>query len=1095
MPLQFETVAIPITQGIDLKTAERLIQPPALLEAVNARFNGNGSEKRSGHVVSRLRAGTYPANTSRPVLTTPELTPYGAKVLDTNWLYGWGTMTSATRAVDTEADLLAVSPYPEPGLVFGGFERDSELVAWTGHSLISFSPSNPSGYEGPAVNAVIPHINTSPIAKTASAQVLPDIADNGSQRFVCWMDTNATNTTLKYSVYDSVTGAVLVNARTLSSTAYAPRVVNLGKWFHLAFINTDDDSLDMLSFSPQTLSNPASRSLGSCVSHYFDIWKVDETRAVVLVNDDGIDLQIEWIGTDGQSPSDEAAVTITLGENVINECSIAVHPTTERFGIAYIMHDELSTNNNFIKAGVFNRDGTIVDTLVQMAGSFGNYPDMNAITIAPKYMLGSTNGELFDIYASLIDDETEFGLSPALRTRYWRIDTTTELATNSTVWMHLVSHAFRVGDRTFVWAGWGSTLQNTYILLDETLKPVGKALWGVGNAPPVSDNPANQLYLASVNYQLYNTQKDQMVFHLGVAYKQRVATDDDQTGLFTETSIQFIKMDFLHPLRSTQAGRATYLSGAQVTGYDGAELVEAGFHIGPEFTLTPQTLGSLTANGTYSYRIDLCYKNAQNEEVRSHSYIEQVTLASQGSDPAVDEQQITLYIKNCPTRRDGAYFLIFRNTMVSGAPTSTWNLLNSRDPNSPYYLPNDPTVPYVDFTDDGTIFDDTEILSNELHPGNSPLYQHPFAPPACEIIAAGKDRVWVAGGELPYGSLAPSRLFNPNETPTWNGNLVQQIDRNEAPITGIGFVGDLAVVFRERYTYILEGDGTDNSSQGYWPPARLALADMGCRGPESILLTTAGLFFQSPAGLRLLGAGGQLSNLGESVDPISRGFEISDTVIVPTFNEARWYGPTGAIVFNYGTGAWSTWTCPAVASLRGTFDQGAVLLQTTGELWTETEGTYLDGDRSYTHKIRFPWLHAGDLGDFQRVRRFSAMGYWDPEEPHSVRAEIYYDEREFPQEIWEWDVPDATQNTDTWGAATWGAGGWGDTGSTLWIRDSVWRWRRRPRRQKCSVFSIVISDNNTAGPGFTLVALGLELGKKQGLDRTAVPGGTNRISR
>lgn len=58
------------------------------------------------------------------------------------------------------------------------------------------------------------------------------------------------------------------------------------------------------------------------------------------------------------------------------------------------------------------------------------------------------------------------------------------------------------------------------------------------------------------------------------------------------------------------------------------------------------------------------------------------------------------------------------------------------------------------------------------------------------------------------------------------------------------------------------------------------------------------------------------------------------------------------------------------------------------------------------------------------------------------------------------------------------------------FRDSVWRWRRRLRRQKCSVISVAIDDNYSNGPGFVLTALSLELGKKRGLDRVPWRAGT-----
>lgn len=66
----------------------------------------------------------------------------------------------------------------------------------------------------------------------------------------------------------------------------------------------------------------------------------------------------------------------------------------------------------------------------------------------------------------------------------------------------------------------------------------------------------------------------------------------------------------------------------------------------------------------------------------------------------------------------------------------------------------------------------------------------------------------------------------------------------------------------------------------------------------------------------------------------------------------------------------------------------------------------------------------------------------------------------------------------------------GDDLSPQPFRDSVWRWRRRLNRQKCSVISVAIDDAYTPGPGFTLTALALEIARKPGLDRVVWRNGT-----
>jgi len=133
------------------------------------------------------------------------------------------------------------------------------------------------------------------------------------------------------------------------------------------------------------------------------------------------------------------------------------------------------------------------------------------------------------------------------------------------------------------------------------------------------------------------------------------------------------------------------------------------------------------------------------------------------------------------------------------------------------------------------------------------------------------------------------------------------------------------------------------------------------------------------------------------------------------------------------------------------------------------------------------------LGDFQRVRRVGGLGrYADLANPtHSLRLEIFYDEREFWEERVEWTLPDSTTNQDFFGAGDFGDGVFGDTTAVVnQMEDSTWEWERRPARQKCSVFSVALEDVNTDGPGFTLSAFTFELARKQGLDRTPERTGT-----
>ena len=55
MPLQKDTIALPITKGMNVQTDARLLDPPALLEAENTQFSGGGAKKRRGHLGVQAR--------------------------------------------------------------------------------------------------------------------------------------------------------------------------------------------------------------------------------------------------------------------------------------------------------------------------------------------------------------------------------------------------------------------------------------------------------------------------------------------------------------------------------------------------------------------------------------------------------------------------------------------------------------------------------------------------------------------------------------------------------------------------------------------------------------------------------------------------------------------------------------------------------------------------------------------------------------------------------------------------------------------------------------------------------------------------------
>jgi hypothetical protein len=1088
--LQHDTVAIPFTSGIQPATRARLLQPQKLLTAQNCFFfQDQGPQKRFGHVSHTVRtSGNYVGlgGIVPPAGRTPRENFNPADPgLAASWLYGWGIY--GTGHTDT-SDPFNVSPQPNVGQLFGVAGRDSEILAWDGHRLFSYAPNQSSKMgelqtgttsstaRGPSC---MPALRSQTLAKISDSQKSPDSSDNGILRVVAWL--NSDGITAGYSVYDSNNRACLVSNATL--TFQGPvylRCISVGNWFHILVADPTANSLEMRSFHQEQPTTIVSRSLGT-VNNQFDAKKIDETKFAVIkskagvisafvLNSDGTTFTTFTPFLNGKAATDNFAIALEVdkGQNL----GIVWQTTGAPITVSFVL---------------YTFAGAIASAVTTVATVAAN----RRMTLSPRYV-----GSFWDVY---IEDV----VSTVAQVRCYAVvpgGASTLITTRHR--MVLSSHAFRVGNRSFVWCGsWltgsATALQRTFFLCDAALLPVGKMDYGTANV----DISTTTLTLPGVNWRGLAPYKDRIVFHGCLPYNTRVPITPNtvsigNTGVqaapssvFTESSIRFYELDFLPKMRAAQAGRCTYFAGAQLWACDGAENVEAAFHMAPEGVTGAASGGggSLSA-GTYRYRIDLCHKNLQNEEVRSWSIITN-GITTGASD------KVTLTIPVMPmTRREDSYFLIYR-TAVNG---TVFYLVNSRDPLSAQFLRNNQATATFTYQDSLV---DTTLTTGEYHPANSlGAYVDPLPAPACELVQAGRDRLWLAGGELAPGEIAPSRLFYPGQTPNFSPALNIQVDRNAEPITAIGFIGDLTIFFRRTSIYILDSDGPDNSFSGIWTQPRKAVGEVGAQDQDSVVTSVVGLWFLSPSGIRRLNNSGAMDvTAGSDIDPIARQANFCSAMVIPQYAQIRWYSrdpSQPSVVYNYQNDAWGTWTGLTAANVvywpNSTL---AVVGRANGELWVETPDFYLDGSSPFEMKVRTSWLHAAQLGDFQRIRRVAVFGNVSIPtggELLKFTTRFYYDERPFFDEEIIRQIPqtgiNGLWNVSTWGGEpTWGTSGpWGDQtveNNSLSFRDNVFRVRERPHRQKCSVISVEFSDQSCVSGRFEPVVVCLELARKPGIDR------------
>lgn len=1018
---EWEPVAIPLAAGLDINTRARLVEPGKLLTAKNCYFpRGGGPEKRKGHISSSVRYGTE-------VGTSP-----------TDWLYGWGRFSGTSIPYRTPSPAY-VSAYPEAGPLLGTATRDSERVAWDGYNLYS---KTAYGYTPPVV-AQMPAARTETLGKTAQSQSYADAGDNGTIRVLAYRDLSAG--TAVVSVYDSATGAHKFSFPSNAPDPEYLRVVPCGAYVQVFVSDITNNVIYHYAIHQEDTGSPDELTEGLNSGAYFDVCKISESLLLLAYVDTSQDVRIAYFNSNGTPYTLGPAANTQLDCSSANVLSVGVdrHPVSNEIGLIW----RTSTEQ---RCRTYTANGVVISSVLV----FANDANCSKVGVVASYLTDSAG---YGIFYGFSDNTLATNRFVRLRAFY-----STEIGlgdgggTGSTTTygqrfnVNLIGKPFRVGNVPFVWTCFPSDYQTTFLLMDQLLNPVGKL--ESGTALQNSADP----WMFSTNYTIATNLWETYNFHCALMYKQRVLEVD---GIFHEVGTKFCTLDFLPEFRRAQAGRCLYFPGAQLNCYDGKRFAESGFHFAAEDpALTPSNgAGSLTNSGEYNYRIYLCRKNAQGEEVRGPALLtDSVTLGAA-------EDTVTIVGKTIPTSYEDAYFLIYRQ-----ANTGTlWKLVSERDPSSANCPKNDLTQVTWTFVD--TVSDVIQE-TRESDPGNASNYLQYFSAPACETIAYGKNRLWVSGGELPPGTLLPSRLFYPEEVPSFHLNLAHSIDRDNDPITAVGFIADFVVAFKEKRAYIVSGEPADNTSLDDTLRSQLLLSDVGCTSHNSLARLSSGICFQAAGGIRMADASGSLRTIGLDVDPITT--YVTDAVLDTENRLVKFYqSDADTLVLDYEGGQWTTWTTRSISASGDTHCHNS-------ELWTVSEG-YQDADTNYLHTVRT--AHLGSvLGGFNRLRRVGATGESDANYEITLRA--YLDENTAAAETWTWNSADDL-NTSTWGSGTWGSGFWGDSsGTLLYARDSVWRWRHRLSKQKCSCISIEI-EYNGSGRGPIHTALVFEIGRKPGLDR------------
>lgn len=998
MAMRWTPLQLPLAAGLNQKADTRALDAPQLSRALNVQFDELGG-----------------LQTRYPFVLKP------VAVLDTPGV-DYGDL----------ADIRRVEP------------NGSELLCFTKDALYSWSPSLEKWvYRGE--HLAVATDERSAFATTGDQTECDRAELNGTVVFA-W--TDGATERVYAAAMDKDSGAVLMTP-THIGTASRPRLVALDTCILLFTVNADPDlvayAIDPaspnLNTSTSVVGNPNFQST-------YDVCRVVGQDAAAFV----AARVVATSYTVGTVTAGLTVTTVTKSYAADTCAAIACSPDGAHLAVVRMLAPGFAA----IYADIL--DAATLATLVADQ-------TLTASTLVPTHITAAfrdvQDGGAYRCYAFW---SASFGGASFSTWANW----VNPSGTTGTAYMvnalgSLASSAFARNGRIYTWLVYAATVtidagdedysyapQNTYFLVRDDGTIWAKA--AAGRAGEVASGG----WLPSVQ-----SLGDDAFTWSGIERRLiRIGTESRRTDYAARSPREVtFSFDSNEARRCARIGQTLYISGGQILQYDGTQLVEVGFHTLPTiYEVTQITTTDGLPDGTYAYKMSWRWENARGEVDRSSAATTRTIEISSGPDASDTDFYYTPFTR----KRAPAIAAEIWRTVVNPTADSPFYLVTDRDPsevtNPNRYIENNPDdVFFLHFEDE---LEDADLTLNEQHPENGATLEY-LAPPPATIIVASADRLFLAGVAGDPDRVWYSRLRGDGEVASFHDGLTVTVPREGGAITGLAFLNETLIVFRETASYALPGDGFDNTGGGTnYGPARTISAEVGAQNHESIALEPSGLVFQSSKGKYRLNRGWALEYIGGPVDDYDAE-PVLAVQVVEKQHQIRWLTGSRMLVLDYLVGQWAEWTVTDAA--HACIWNGAQVYVT--EDYVYQQQTTYDGV-DYGVDVETAWIKPADLQGSVRIRRILPLGEY--RSAHKLRTRIAFDY--------------ATTYTDDklWTVSPTTVGG-------------PEQCKHGPSRQQCQAFKFRITaygadateDSYTAptGEALKLTGLGVEVGVRPGLHR------------
>lgn len=977
MALNKTQIPISFNGGIDTKTDDKQVMATKLLELENGIFGKKGSlQKRHGYDILR------------------------STILEDS--------TSLTEAT-------GITTFKDQLLMFTGKKLYNYIEASTAWTLKGTSSS--------VINS-----NRS-IIRNIYQQTDVDYAYNSGISVYAWKDSSGGS---RYSVLDETSGTVIQSNQLLSLTAEKPRVIGLGRYIFVLYIDGTTIKLRTIQITtPQIIS--ASTDLTTNVDPVDKIYDAQLTGNRIFVgynhNAGGGAIALFYI-TSSKVVSSEVFV---VGDQATGGISLAGDGSSNIWMSWY--------NGTAVKYAIWTYaldvtgggGPTILGpTVLETIANVRNIASILTSTLVTTFLY-----EISNAAGNFIKENTG-SLSGTVGTPVVFVRS-----------VGLASKLFNYNGEFYFTTVFGSPLQSTYFVYSLNKDIITKMDQDVGGSYTVSSILPTPVQISPGKFVIPNLKKGIILTQDGTA--------------FTSIGVNSTLVDFvsLNNFITTELGNNLQVVGGVLQSYDGVSINEAGFNVFPEgvtSSLVSPGTGNIP-NGTYQYSVVYSWFDNQGQQHRSAPSIGLQVVVSGGP------SNVQLIIPTLRiTKKQDVFIEVYR---TEAAGTIFYKITS----NTALTL-NNPTVDTITYADTKT---DAQIISGEILYTVSGELDN-IAPPPASVIVNWKNRIVLKSTEE-ENLLLFSKIRQEGKPVEFSDQLTISVDPRGGDVSALGVLDDKLIIFKQTSIHFQAGDGPNNlGEQSDFGLPQLITADAGCIDVNSVVQTPVGLIFKSEKGIYLLDRSLSVQYIGAEVEKFN-SHRITAGKLISDANQIRFTTADNfCLVYDYYFQQWSTFTNHEAVGAT-IYQDKFCFVKSNAQVYKENDTSFKDGSQRIKMKIVSAWMNIAELQGYQRFYKLILLGTYKSK--HRLKVKFGYNfNTSFTQEV-EINIS-GTINPTTYGEDT----PYGNE-DVYGGQFPLYQWRVFPQQQKCQTFRISIEDimDDVFDESFSISNLRLEVGIKQGSNK------------